>query len=305
VDTSPRLPSTRAFAIAEAVLATLVWASSFVFVKLILPHVGPLSIAGLRYFLAFLVLLPFILGQRRFLSRIEPRMVGLLALIGISAYAIGNGALFWALRYLPATTVSFMMSGSPILILLAAILVLKEFPTRWQLLGVVITVFGGSLFFAPGFQSNEPLGLAIATVGLVGFTTFGIVGRSVARDKRTSTVILTGLPLAIGGGLLLVIGFAIEGWPVLHPTAWLIIAWLAIVNTAFAYTLYNHALRSITALEMNVILNLSPLGTALLAAVVLDESFSSVQILGIATVVLGVSLVQVAGNKRKVALHAA
>jgi probable blue pigment (indigoidine) exporter len=299
------LSTARTIAIAEAVLATFIWASSFVFVKMILPDIGPLLIAGLRYFLAFFILLPFILRQKGSLGRIEPKMWGQLSLIGISAYAIGNGALFWALRYLPATTVSFILSVSPLLILFAGIVILKEFPTRWQIVGVVVSLIGAALFFSPGFQSEEPLGLAIAMVGLLGFTAFGILGRSVARTRQISTLNLTGIPFAIGGGLLLIIGLAVEGRPALDQNAWLVIAWLATVNSAFAYFLYNHALKSITALEMNVTLNLSPLGTALLAWLILGESLSSIQIAGIFVVVAGVTTVQIAGNRRKLNLHAA
>ena len=238
------LSTARTIASAEAVLAAFIWASSFVFVKMLLPDIGPLLIAGLRYFLAFFILLPFILRQKGSLGRIELKMWGQLALIGISAYAIGNGALFWALRYLPATTVSFMLSVSPLLILFAGIVILKEFPTRWQIVGVVVSLIGGALFFSPGFQSEEPLGLAIAMVGLMGFTAFGIVGRSVARARQLSTLNLTGIPLAIGGGLLLIIGMAVESRPTLDQNAWLIIAWLATANTAFASGRLAHLSKS-------------------------------------------------------------
>ncbi|GAJ21511.1 unnamed protein product, partial [marine sediment metagenome] len=91
----------------------------------------------------------------------------------------------------------------------------------------------------------------------------------------------------------------VEGWPVLNQKAWIIILWLAFINTAFAYILYNHALKTITALEMNVILNLSPLGTAIIAWFILDESLALIQILGMVTVVIGVILVQVKGNRKK------
>jgi drug/metabolite transporter (DMT)-like permease len=299
------LSTARTIAIAEAVLATLIWSSSFVFVKMILPDIGPLLIAGLRYFLAFVILLPFILRQKGSIGRIEPKIWARLTLIGISAYSIGNGALFWALRYLHATTASFILSLLPLLILFAGTIILKEFPTRWQTVGVFVSLIGGMLFFSPGFQYEEPLGIAIMMVGLIGFTAFGILGRSVARARLISTLNLTGIPLAIGGSLLLMTGLVVEGRPTIDQNAWIIIAWLAIVNTAFAYFLYNHALKSITALEMNVTLNLSPLGTAILAWLILGESLSSIQILGIFVVIVGVTIVQITGNRRKLNLHAA
>lgn len=299
------LSSTRTIAIAEAILATFIWASSFIFVKLLLPDIGPLLIAGLRYFLAFLILSPLILRQERKLASIRPKLWGQFAIIGVSAYSIGNGALFWALQYLDATTVSFMMSVSPLLIMFAGMVILREFPSRWQIGGVVVSLIGGVLFFSPGLTSEEPLGLAIAMLGLLGFTAFGIQGRAIARSREVSTLDLTGFPLALGGGVLLIIGLMVESRPVLSLNGWFIIAWLAIVNTAFAYFLYNHALKTITALEMNVLLNLSPLGTALLAWLILGETLSAIQILGVLIVIVGVTIVQVSGNRKKANLHAA
>ena len=291
--------STRAIAIAESIFATIIWASSFVFVKIIISDIGPLTIAGLRYFLAFLILLPFILREEQSLRKIPSRLGIQLVLIGIAAYTIGNGALFWGLKYLPATTTSFLMSISPILVLFAGVIFLKEFPKRLQIIGVVTCLVGSALFFVPGLRPGEPLGLALVGFGLLGFTAFSILGRGVARERRTSTIILTGIPFAVGGGILLLISIPVEGWPVLNQKAWTIILWLAFINTAFAYILYNHALKTITALEMNVILNLSPLGTAIIAWFILDESLALIQILGMVTVVIGVILVQVKGNRKK------
>ena len=52
-------------AIIEGLLVTIIWASSFVFVKMALAYMGPLTIAGLRYFIGFLILLPFLAPRLR------------------------------------------------------------------------------------------------------------------------------------------------------------------------------------------------------------------------------------------------
>jgi drug/metabolite transporter (DMT)-like permease len=80
-------------AILEAVFVNIIWASSFIFVKLLLKDLGPLTIGGLRYFIGFLVLLPFMLRKGR-LDALPRRMWLRLLLIGLSAYTIGNGAMF-------------------------------------------------------------------------------------------------------------------------------------------------------------------------------------------------------------------
>ncbi|MDH5506342.1 MAG: DMT family transporter [Anaerolineae bacterium] len=292
--------SGRVVAIIEALLATFIWASSFVFVKMIITNIGPLTIAGLRYFLAFLVLLPFMIKKSQAILDISPKTWLTLALLGLSAYALGNGALFWGLKYLPATTTSFLMSVSPLIMVFAGAIFLNEVPSWLQLFGVLISLSGNAVFFSSGLHPGEPRGIAIVAFGLLGFAAFGILGRGLAREKRTNTILLTGIPLGIGGGILLLFAIPFEGWPVFDQKALLIILWLAIINTAIAYTLYNHALKTITALEMNVFLNLSPLGTAALAWLFLQESLTLHQILGIAIVIIGVSLVQIRPDTQKV-----
>ena len=84
----------RIVAIGESFLATTIWASSFVFVKIGLEYMGPLTIAGFRYFLAFLVLLPFLIRKGTLRQPISRGIWLRLFAIGISAYTVGNGALF-------------------------------------------------------------------------------------------------------------------------------------------------------------------------------------------------------------------
>lgn len=280
-------------AVGEATLATLIWASSFVLVKLVLPFMGPLTVAALRYFLAFLLLLPFLLWRARGKAfRLAPPVWLRLFMLGLTAYAIGNGALFWGLKHVPATTASALMSGSPILILFASIFWLKEIPTRRQLLGVVVAIMGSGLFFSPGLAPGEPLGIAIVLLGVVGFSAFGVLGRDLARGGEMDTLARTTIPLGFGGLLLLAGALGVEGLPRFNPLAWAIVLWLAVVNTAAGYWLYNDALRTVTALQMNVVLNLSPLVTAFLAWLLLGETLHLIQILGMVIVIGGVVLVE-------------
>jgi drug/metabolite transporter (DMT)-like permease len=284
--------SPRVLALFETLLVTILWASSFVLVKLALPEIGPLTTAGLRYFIAFLALCPFFIRKRASIRKVKPRTWLVLLLIGLCAYTIGNGAFFWGLKYLPATTTSFLMSVNPILILLAGIWWLKEVPTRLQVVGVVVCLAGSVLFFSNGLKADEPLGLLITIVGVLGFSLFGILSRAVARERQVDTLVLTAVPLGFGGGILLLLAIIFEGVPHLSLRVGGILLWLALPNTAVAYMLYNHSLRNLTALEMTVMLNLSPLGTALLAWLVLGERITLIKLAGMVVLIVGVVLVQ-------------
>ena len=222
-----------------------------------------------------------------------------MALLGFSAYTLGNGALFWALRFLPATTGSFLMSLITVTVLLGGVFWLREIPNRVQAVGIFIVLAGMALFFSPGLKPGEPLGLAIFALALLGFTLFGLLSRIAAIDRQIDTLTLTALPLAIGGGLLLAIAVPLEGLPSASLRTWGLVLFLAAINTALGYVLYNHALQSLQAFEMNVLLNLSPIWTALLGWMLLDENLVSKQWAGIFVVLVGVMLVQKRNHKKR------
>mgnify|MGYP006281021533 FL=1 len=289
----------RLLAVGEAVLVTLIWGSSFVFVKIGLQDLGPLTIGGLRYFLGFLILLPWLIhrnGLRKaFQSKVWLRLLG----IGVSAYTVGNGALFWGLKYLPATMVSFLMSLTPLLMLFGGMIWLQEFPTQWQIVGVLISLMGSGLFFTTGLQPGAAPGLGIVAVGLIAFLIFGLLGREIARDQLLDNLTLTALPLGIGGGLLLLIAFPLEGFPSFTFQSVRVILWLAVINTALGYLAYNHSLQELTAMEINSILNLTPLGTMLLSWWLLGEQLAPLQVAGMVVMVAGVIVVERTGRRRK------
>lgn len=278
-------------ALVEAVFVNIIWASSFIFVKLALKELGPLTIGGLRYFIGFLILLPFMLRKGGRFST-SPRIWLQLFFIGLSAYTIGNGAMFWSLKYLPATTVSFMMGMITLLILFGSILWLHEIPNRLQTAGIIVTLAGTVMFFSIGLKPGEPLGMAILSIGLIAFTIFGVLGRDAARAQKVDALSLTAIPLALGGGFMLLIALPLEGLPRASPATWGLVLWLAAINTALSYVMYNHSLQVLTAFEMNVMLNLSPVLTAIMGWLLLSERLTLWQWVGMLVVILGVALVQ-------------
>lgn len=281
----------RYLAIAEGLLVTMIAGSTLVFVKMAFAYLEPLTINGLRYVLAFLLLLPLML-HRRAIKRWPTRLWIRFLIIGVSFCVIGSGALFWGLKYIPATTGSLLLNLVPLLIVFGGVLWLQETPTRWQIIGILVGLVGSALFFAPGLGAGEPLGIAIVILGLAGVAAYGILAREIARERQVDTVSLTAVPLALGGGLLLLIAFVIEGLPEFSMVGWGLVLGLAMINTACVYALYNHALRTLAAFEMSVILSLTPLFTALWAWLLLGERLATVQSIGMVVVILGVALVQ-------------
>jgi len=294
----PPIKSARLVAVSEGVLFTLIAGSTLVFAKLALDYLGPLTSASLRFLLASLLLLPFWFHPGR-ISRLSPHLWFRFFLIGLSLYVVGNGALYWGLMYIPATTASFLLSFIPLLVLVAGIFWLNEIPTRLQVAGVFVGIIGGMLFFSREFEVGEPLGITIVVISLVGNAAFGVLSREIAKEQKVDTLTLTAVPLVFGSSILIPIALSIEGLPRFSVTGWGIVLGLAVFNTACAYWLYNHALSVLPAFELSAILNLTPLVTAIWAWLFLRERLSIVQVVGMVTVILGVFFVQW-GRKRDI-----
>lgn len=284
--------SAHLLAIGEVLLAAAIWSSSFIGVKFVLPYAGALTLAGLRYFIAFLILLPLLFKFGKSGLPLSGGQWRRFILMGVFQYTIGNGALFLALRTLSATTGSLILCLSPIPVLALSAFLLKERPTRLQLLGIVTAVGGGLVFFLPGFDPADLTGLGFLALAVLSFSLFPVLARGFARARTVGNIVLTTIPLGVGGGLLVIIAGFSEGIPRIPVIGWGVIMGLAIVNTVIGYLLYNHALRRLTAVEANVILNLTPLGTALIAWGTLGERLTSLRLGAIFIVIIGASLAQ-------------
>jgi drug/metabolite transporter (DMT)-like permease len=96
----------------------------------------------------------------------------------------------------------------------------------------------------------------------------------------------------VGSIALLAIGVAVQGLPPLSWRAWLIIGWLAAVNTAFAFTLWNQTLRTLPAVVSSVINNTMLIQIAVLAWLFLGERPGPRELLGLALAAVGALVVQ-------------
>jgi drug/metabolite transporter (DMT)-like permease len=278
-------------ALIQILITMILWATTFVVVRIGVGEIGPLSLAGIRFFTAGLFLLPFLMLKRISTEEIKGNILP-LALLGILSYAIGNGSLNYALQFLPATLVSFSTSFITPIILIFSIIWLKEIPTTVQIAGLVIAFFGVILYFYPQTIPFRAKGFGILMLGLVGFAFHTTLGRFLARAKNIHTITLTTIPLIIGGGILLIISFFIEGFPVISQKTVLILGWLIFFNTIIGYLLYNRAIAEITAIQVNLILNLSPFFTAIFAWFLLGEQLGNRQVAAMAAVFIGTFLVQ-------------
>lgn len=287
-------------AVLQALLVTFLWSTSWIFIKIGLADIPALTFAGLRYSLAFLVLLPLLWHDHRLerLRRLPPRLWFQLVLLGLLFYTLTQGAQFASLFYLPATTTSLLLSFTSVLVAISGIALLGERPSRLQWGGISVYLLGAWLFFYPiALPVNQILGLIIALVGVVANALATIQGRAINRIQSLDPTSVTLVSMGMGGTCLLAVGLATQGLPRLSATNWGIIIWLAVINSALAFTLWNQALRSLTAVKASLINNTMLFQIAILAWIFLGEALSGQKITGILLAALGTLLVQLRPQK--------
>jgi len=77
------------------------------------------------------------------------------------------------------------------------------------------------------------------------------------------------------------------------------VTWLAVINTAFAFTLWNLTLRSLTAMESSIINGTMLIQIAILAWIFLGESISTQEGIGMIIAAIGAIIVQFQKNRRQ------
>ena len=125
------------------------------------------------------------------------------------------------------------------------------------------------------------------------------MGRGINRQGRIHPLTVTLVSMGIGFIFLLGFGLLNEPLPSLNLQSWVIIFWLAVVNTAFAFTLWNHTLRTLSAIESSVINNTMLIQISILAWLFLDETLTWLELMGLVFAAIGALLVQLKFNKRK------
>ncbi|HEV8339168.1 MAG TPA: EamA family transporter [bacterium] len=276
-------------ALLSALLVTSLWATSFLLVKAALPFVPPMTLVGLRYGVAFLLLLGYaLLFDRRRPSRLP---WGALILIGVLQFGLAQVLQYVALGLLPVATIALTFSLLPALQALVDAFWLKEPPSRSQLTGAAVTL-GGIALYLPWRGAVAWGGLVLMAASLVASTIALTLSRAIARERRTTTLVLTVTSMGAGALAVLPLGLAFEASPQLSPSVLLSLLWLSLANTAVAFSLWNHALRVLTAFEANVIGNSTIFQVGILGWVVLGEALTGRQIAGMIVAAAGVLLTQ-------------
>ena len=279
--------------------------TSSVFIRVAQREASSLEVAAYRLSIASLVLLPFVWQKRAEFSRLRKRDWGLVVLSG-AFLAAHFASWISSLAYTSVASSVVLVTTTPLWVALLSPVFLRERITRITWLGLLVALAGGVIVGAseacvwgssglscPGLVNlaggRSSLGNLLALVGAVMAAGYMIVGRRLRASLSLIGYIGSVYPVAalFLDGLALANGGHLGGFSAL---TWLCFVGLALIPQLLGHTSYNYALGYLPAAYVSVATLAEPVGTTLLAILILGELPTLFEIAGGVIILAGIAI---------------
>lgn len=294
----------RLLAIMVGIFVTLLWSSSYFVNKVAFEEgVGPITLAGMRYTVAALVLV--LLSTKRNKNKsLERLSIKQTILLGLTGYMMGQGLQYAGQFYLSPTQTSLLLNiGNTTLVAIVASIAIKERLKLVTWVGMFGVMVGAGSYYYPWDLGREDiLGIIFVLLSSLGYAIHLTWTRHLLKDQQRSPKELVMKPMMIGAVGMFVVGLSVEGLPVITWKLLMIILWLGILNGSIAFTLWTWSQKHLEAFQSSIINNLMLIEIALFEFLLLDKTFSLLQTTGLLIVFLTILIVQllpIYTNKRK------
>ena len=306
---SPRVPPFVALAFGILAVST-----AAIFIRFAQSEAPSLVIAAYRMGLSALILAPYAwLRHRQELRRLDRRSLALAALSGLFL-ALHFAAWITSLEFTTVASSVVLVTTTPLWVALLSPFFLKESLTRPVLLGLGLALSGGLVvglsdacvwqagLVCPSLgemlRGQAFLGDALALFGAWMAASYIMIGRSLRMQLSLGAYIFVVYSMAalVLLGLVLWSGQPLGGY---SPSTYGWFLLLAVVPQLFGHTVFNWALRYISAAYVSVTLLGEPVGSTILAYFLLQESPTWIKMIGAILILTGISVAS-RGESRRV-----
>ena len=280
--------------VALALLTVVLWGVAFVASRIGLDSFSPPQLVALRFLIASL---PAFF--------IAPPPVGwpIVIAAGLTLYAgqflfqffgIANG--------MPVGLAALVVQTQALFTVLFAALLLRERPTRRQIVGLLVAFAGLAVIAATAGHDLSLLGFMLTLVSPV---SFGIGNILLKRIGSTADLALMAwmslvpplpaiaISLVLDGPEGFAHAIAVAPW-----SGWAAALYLGVVATVLAYTIWGNLLRRYPVATVTPFALLVPFVGAFSSAIVFGERFGPTRLLGMACVLLGLAVIVLPRSRR-------
>ena len=276
------------------ILANIIWGASFPIYKWTLEEIPPITFVFIRFFVAALIILPFVIKKLSIAKQDYKNLI----LVSLIAVTIQIPLLFFGLKLTPSINAPIIIACGPIILIIAAIIFLKEKPSPKVISGTLISLLGVFAIILLPFFENGITGGLIGNLLIFAATICGVIQALLLKKLtvRNDPLTLTFWMFLIGS--LPLIPFIIWESQTFNLITDISINGLfgiifgVIFSAIIAHYFYAYGISHIKASEVGIFSYVDPLATIAVAIPLLDETISVTYVIGAMLVFLGIFIAE-------------
>lgn len=277
------------------------WGSAFVSGRMLSQSYHPFVVAFLRFSVASIILMPLMYNRNKTHLRLSGTQILKVIALGLTGVFSYNAFFFMGLKLVEAGRASVIISMNPAITALASALILKDRPTKFKLLGIVLA-FTGVLVVISGNNMKALLNIKLEQgeiyllCAVLSWVTYTLLGKFTL--EKLTPLAASAWASFIGSWLLLPFALS-HGLSSMTSTLTGIdffnIINLSIFSTCFGFIWYYEGVREIGPTQASSFINLVPIIGILCGVIFLDEKVTTNLLTGSFFVISGILLI----NKKR------
>lgn len=243
-------------------LLCIVWGTTWIFIKLGLADLPPVSFAAMRFTVACLILLPIILIQK--IEFPKGAKVWIIILItGLLQFSFNYGLLFWGEQYITSGLAAVLQATIPAFGLILARIYVGEPITGLKIVSILLGLLGVGVIFREQLFLNGQMaffGSLAVVVGAFGAAYASVLTKAKGGGLNPASLVFG--QMLVGQIPLWSVGLSIEGNPFNFRWTWqavICVFYLAIIGSIVAFWLYYWLLSKIDVTRAMMIAFVTPL----------------------------------------------
>jgi drug/metabolite transporter (DMT)-like permease len=257
----------------------------------------------IRTSLAALILLTIILLRNKSQLRATKGEIKDLVIFGIIGIAAVTSFYFFAIKYLYVSVALIIEFTAPIWIVLYLRFIKKKSVPATMWWGIAFA-FSGLLLISQIWSGSSlhPLGVFVAFLDALALALYFIFADRLSQTRTSLSLITWGMSVAaIFWAVILpwwnfpfeflTNTYSLQGELSNFTTpGWVLVLWIVVIGTVIPYLLTVTAIRELSASTSSVIGMIEPIFAGVIAWWLLNEAFTTIQLLGCAVVLIGIYL---------------
>jgi drug/metabolite transporter (DMT)-like permease len=296
----------RALAYGAFAIVCVVWGTTYLGIAIALETIPPLLLTASRFVFAGVVMLGVAKVRGETIPR-DTRTLANLALVGFLMVGVGNLAVVWAELYVPSGIAALLVATAPFwMAIIELFRTSGERVTLQSGIGMTLGFIGVALLVTPrgsggALSTGFILGALAIQVGGICWQLGSAHGKY--NLKHVPLMASSALQMLFGGSIVGLAGFAIGEAPrfVLTPRTFGALVYLTIFGSIIAYSAYVFALAHLRTTVTSLYAYVNPVVAVFLGWLILNERLTSVSVMAMFVILVGVALVQTAGWKKTAA----